>query len=97
MAPTEYVGPVLALCQEKRGVHKGIEYLQDARVVIAYELPLNEIVLDFYDKLRIISGQVSEAEAELDALIAAHKVDDATSPTATCLRIRHAQSLTRPS
>jgi GTP-binding protein LepA len=55
MAPTEYVGPVLALCQEKRGVHKGIEYLQDARVVIAYELPLNEIVLDFYDRLKSIS------------------------------------------
>jgi GTP-binding protein LepA len=55
MAPTEFVGPVLALCQEKRGVHKGIEYLQDARVVIAYELPLNEIVLDFYDRLKSVS------------------------------------------
>ncbi len=55
MAPTEFVGPVLALCQEKRGVHKGIEYLQDARVVIVYELPLNEIVLDFYDRLKSVS------------------------------------------
>ena len=55
MAPTEFVGPILALCQEKRGVHKGIEYLQDARVVIAYELPLNEIVLDFYDRLKSVS------------------------------------------
>ncbi len=55
MAPSEFVGPVLALCQEKRGVHKGIEYLQDARVVIAYELPLNEIVLDFYDRLKSVS------------------------------------------
>jgi GTP-binding protein LepA len=55
MTPTEFVGPVLALCQEKRGVHKGIEYLQDARVVIAYELPLNEIVLDFYDRLKSVS------------------------------------------
>jgi len=55
MAPTEFVGAVLALCQEKRGVHKGIEYLQDARVVIAYELPLNEIVLDFYDRLKSVS------------------------------------------
>jgi len=55
MAPTEFVGPVLSLCQEKRGVHKGIEYLQDARVVIAYELPLNEIVLDFYDRLKSVS------------------------------------------
>jgi GTP-binding protein LepA len=55
MAPPEYVGPVLALCQEKRGVHKGIEYLQDTRVLIAYELPLNEIVLDFYDRLKSVS------------------------------------------
>lgn len=45
MAPTEFVGPILSLCQEKRGFHKGIEYLQDGRVLIAYELPLNEIVL----------------------------------------------------
>ncbi|MBI2319206.1 MAG: DUF3501 family protein, partial [Betaproteobacteria bacterium] len=52
MSPTEYVGPILSLCQEKRGVHKGIEYLKDARVVVAYELPLNEIVLDFYDRLK---------------------------------------------
>jgi len=55
MAPTDYVGAILALCQEKRGVHRGIEYLQDARVVIAYELPLNEIVLDFYDRLKSVS------------------------------------------
>ena len=55
MAPTEYVGGILALCQEKRGVHKGIEYLQDSRVLIAYELPLNEIVLDFYDRLKSVS------------------------------------------
>jgi GTP-binding protein LepA len=55
MAPTEYVGAILALCQEKRGVHKGIEYLQDARVVVSYELPLNEIVLDFYDRLKSVS------------------------------------------
>ncbi len=55
LAPAEYLGAVLALCQEKRGVHRGIEYLQDARVLIAYELPLNEIVLDFYDRLKSVS------------------------------------------
>jgi len=55
LAPVEYLGAVLALCQEKRGVHRGIEYLQDARVLIAYELPLNEIVLDFYDRLKSVS------------------------------------------
>jgi len=55
MAPTEFVGAILTLCQEKRGFHKGIEYLQDGRVLIAYELPLNEIVLDFYDRLKSVS------------------------------------------
>jgi GTP-binding protein LepA len=55
LAPAEYLGAVLALCQEKRGVHRGIEYHQDARVLIAYELPLNEIVLDFYDRLKSVS------------------------------------------
>jgi GTP-binding protein LepA len=55
LAPADYLGPILALCQEKRGVHRGIEYLQDSRVLIAYELPLNEIVLDFYDRLKSVS------------------------------------------
>ncbi|MBI4574255.1 MAG: elongation factor 4 [candidate division NC10 bacterium] len=55
LSPPEYLGAILALCQEKRGVHRGIEYLQDARVLIAYELPLNEIVLDFYDRLKSVS------------------------------------------
>jgi GTP-binding protein LepA len=55
MAPVEYLGAILTLCQEKRGVHRGIEYLEDNRVLIAYELPLNEIVLDFYDRLKSVS------------------------------------------
>jgi GTP-binding protein LepA len=55
LAPTEYLGAILSLCQEKRGVHRGIEYLPDSRALIAYELPLNEIVLDFYDRLKSVS------------------------------------------
>jgi len=55
LAPAEYLGAIHALCQEKRGVHRGIEHLQDHRVLIAYELPLNEIVLDFYDRLKSVS------------------------------------------
>jgi GTP-binding protein LepA len=53
--PTEYLGPILALCQEKRGVHRGLEHLQDGRALLNYELPLNEIVLDFYDRLKSVS------------------------------------------
>jgi GTP-binding protein LepA len=55
LAPVEYLGAILALCQEKRGVHRAIEHLQDQRVLIAYELPLNEIVMDFYDRLKSVS------------------------------------------
>lgn len=52
MAPGEYVGPIFALCQEKRGIQRGVEYMEGGRVVITYELPLNEIVMDFYDRLK---------------------------------------------
>jgi GTP-binding protein LepA len=65
LAPTEYLGAILALCQEKRGVHRGIDYLQDTRVLIAYELPLNEIVLDFYDRLKSISRGYASLDYDL--------------------------------
>jgi GTP-binding protein LepA len=52
LAPGEYVGVILGLCQEKRGVQKGVEYLEGGRVLIVYDLPLNEIVVDFYDRLK---------------------------------------------
>src|SRR6185436_3246140 len=48
----EFVGPILKLVEEKRGVQKGFEYVTSNRVLITYELPLNEIVLDFYDRLK---------------------------------------------
>jgi GTP-binding protein LepA len=52
MAPGEYVGPIFGLCQEKRGIQRGIEYMEGGRVLITYDLPLNEIVMDFYDRLK---------------------------------------------
>jgi GTP-binding protein LepA len=55
LTPAEFVGPILRLCQEKRGVQKTLEYLASARVLITYELPFNEVVLDFYDRLKTIS------------------------------------------
>ena len=55
LTPSEHVGGILKLCQDKRGVQKGIEYLASNRVMITYELPFNEVVLDFYDKLKTIS------------------------------------------
>jgi GTP-binding protein LepA len=55
MTPAEHVGGILQLCQDKRGVQKKLEYLAADRVLVTYELPFNEVVLDFYDKLKTIS------------------------------------------
>ena len=55
LTPAEHVGGILQLCQDKRGVQKTIEYVASDRVLITYELPFNEVVLDFYDKLKTIS------------------------------------------
>ena len=52
IAPAEHVGTVLTLCQERRGIQRSLQYLGQDRVVVVYELPLNEIVLDFYDRLK---------------------------------------------
>jgi GTP-binding protein LepA len=55
LTPSEYVGGILQLCQEKRGIQKSLEYLASDRVLITYELPFNEVVLDFYDRLKTLS------------------------------------------
>ena len=52
MSPTEYVGAIMELCQERRGTYKHMEYIEEKRVMITYELPLNEIVYDFFDALK---------------------------------------------
>ncbi len=51
-APSEYIGPVMELCQDKRGIYKNVDYISDTRVNIHYDIPLAEIVFDFYDKLK---------------------------------------------
>ncbi len=55
LTPVEHVGGILQLCQDKRGIQKSLEYLASDRVLITYELPFNEVVLDFYDRLKTIS------------------------------------------
>jgi len=55
LTPAEFVGVILQLCQDKRGVQKALEFKAADRVLISYELPFNEVVLDFYDKLKTIS------------------------------------------
>jgi len=55
LTPSEHVGGILQLCQDKRGVQKSLEYVSANRVLITYDLPFNEVVLDFYDKLKTLS------------------------------------------
>jgi GTP-binding protein LepA len=55
LTPSEFVGGILQLCQDKRGVQKALEYKTSDRVLISYDLPFNEVVLDFYDRLKTIS------------------------------------------
>ena len=66
----EYVGGILALLEDKRGVQKKFEYIGGGRVLLMYELPLNEIVLDFYDRLK----SVSRGYASLDYHLAGFRV-----------------------
>jgi GTP-binding protein LepA len=82
----ESVGGILQLCQDKRGTQKGFEYLSPTRVMLTYELPLNEIVLDFYDRLKSVSrgyasldyhlaGYVESDLIKLDVLVGGEPVD----------------------
>ena len=82
----EYVGGILKLVEEKRGRQKGFEYVSASRVMLTYELPLNEIVLDFYDRLKTISrgyasldyhlsGHWESPMVKLDILVAGDPVD----------------------
>ena len=52
MVTTEYLGSIMKLCQERRGVNNGMDYIEETRVVIKYDLPLNEIIYDFFDALK---------------------------------------------
>ena len=70
--PQEFLGSVLNLCEEKRGSQKEIRYLGPTRVLLIYELPLNEIVVDFYDRLK----SVSRGYASMDYEIAGYRPAD---------------------
>ena len=86
LTPAEFVGGILQLCQDKRGVQKALEFKAADRVLISYELPFNEVVLDFYDKLKTISrgyasldyhvtGYWDSPLVKLDILVNAEPVD----------------------
>jgi GTP-binding protein LepA len=86
IAPKEFVGAVMELCQERRGIHAGMHYLSPERVQMNYELPLAEIVLDFFDQLKSrtrgyasldyeLSGMKPSDLVKLDVLLAGDTVD----------------------
>jgi GTP-binding protein LepA len=72
MSTDEFVGPILKLVEDKRGVQKGFEYVAPGRVLFTYEMPLNEIVLDFYDRLK----SVSRGYASFDYHLAGYRAAD---------------------
>jgi GTP-binding protein LepA len=86
MAPNDYVGPIMEICQQKRGVFIDMQYLDETRVSIVYEIPLSEIVYDFFDQLKSSTKGYASFDYELigykpsklmkmDILLNAEKVD----------------------
>ena len=65
MTPDEYVGAVMDICQEKRGIFKNMEYIETTRVVLHYEIPLNEIIYDFFDQLKSRTRGYASLDYEL--------------------------------
>jgi len=86
LTPDEHLGGILPLLEEKRGTQKGFEYITSNRVMLTYELPLNEIVLDFYDRLKSVSRGYASLDyhmagywesdlVKLDVVVAGEPVD----------------------
>ena len=86
MVTTEYVGAIMTLCQERRGVYLGMEYMESTRALLKYDLPLNEIIYDFFDALKSrskgyasfdyeLKGYVPSELVKLDILINREEVD----------------------
>ncbi len=89
MVTTEFVGSIMGLCQERRGIYLGMEYMETTRALLKYELPLNEIIYDFFDALKSrskgyasfdyeLKGYVQSELVKLDILINKEEVDALT-------------------
>src|SRR6185436_17266857 len=65
MAPSEYIGGIMKMGQDRRGVYRGMKYLDQLRVEFDWEFPLGEIVLDFYDKLKSLSRGYASFDYEM--------------------------------
>ncbi len=65
MTPGDYIGPIMELCQYKRGIYQDIQYIDDTRMLVIYEIPLSEIVYDFFDKLKSVSKGYASFDYEI--------------------------------
>ena len=65
MTPKDYVGPIMQLCQDKRGIYIDLEYFDDTRMILHYEIPLSEIIYNFFDKLKSYSKGYASLDYEL--------------------------------
>ncbi len=74
ISPAIYVGPIMELCQNKRGIYKNIEYLDESRINVHYEIPLSEIVYDFYDKLKSTTKGYASFDYEICGYKESHLV-----------------------
>ena len=72
ITPTQYVGPIISLCLEKRGIQSAMNYLDEKRVELVYEMPLAEVLFDFYDRLK----SISRGYASFDYEVIGHKKTD---------------------
>ena len=66
MVTTEFVGAIMKLCQERRGVYQGMEYMEETRALLKYTLPLNEIIYDFFDALKSRTRGYGSLDYEMD-------------------------------
>ena len=69
MVTTEFIGPIMDLCQERRGVYLGMEYMETTRALLKYELPLNEIIYDFFDALKSRSKGYASFDYEMKGYV----------------------------
>lgn len=65
IVPSDYIGAVMELCRDKRGTYKSMDYIDKTRVMITYEMPLNEIIYDFFDKLKSMTRGYASLDYEL--------------------------------
>jgi GTP-binding protein LepA len=76
MTPTEYVGAIMELCQGRRGIFRDMQYMEEKRAILHYDLPLNEIIYDFFDALKSRTKDYEKSElVKLDILLNAEMVD----------------------